>query len=302
MASRKTYLLKHIIALHRDHLYAKDNMDTGSSEKKMETSAGLKLILKRYRTGASRKALWRRKRISSGSCGIEDAQIVGDANNVDSKSEEISPSAKDMQLNEDHMFLSEKHIHSGTKSPTALQYSRAEDGLCSGRGLLKKAVRGPTVMMVKNNKISVPANYSAKFMGFKMVDGKQHIVIKLLPKPKLPAVDKIDGVKDISAECLQRDNHSLLSGAGPHEGYQGSKADSLESRKQQEIGQEQPVYALLPNGRQAVFLKCMSPNKSLVQNHNVFQGIVVSKCLKDVKQFTVYPLVRIGSGFLTVSF
>ncbi|XP_048361377.1 zinc finger protein 518A [Sphaerodactylus townsendi] len=220
MASRKTYLLKHIIALHRDHLYAKDNMDTGSSEKKMETSAGLKLILKRYRTGASRKALWRRKRISSGSCGIEDAQIVGDANNVDSKSEEISPSAKDMQLNEDHMFLSEKHIHSGTKSPTALQYSRAEDGLCSGRGLLKKAVRGPTVMMVKNNKISVPANYSAKFMGFKMVDGKQHIVIKLLPKPKLPAVDKIDGVKDISAECLQRDNHSLLSGAGPHEGNQ----------------------------------------------------------------------------------
>nr|XP_056706004.1 zinc finger protein 518A [Euleptes europaea] len=229
MASRKTYLLKHIIALHRDHLYVKDKMDADNSEKKMDTSTGLKLILKRYKTGASRKALWRRKRITSGSCVIEeDEQGVGDANNIEPKSEEISQSAKDMQLNEDHIFLSEKHIHSGTKSSTALQYNRTEDGLCSGLGLLKKAVHGPTVLMVKNNKISVPANYSAKFMGFKMVDGKQHIVIKLLPteKPKLPAGNKIDGVKDSSAECLQHDNLSLFSGAGYHESNQQMSANN----------------------------------------------------------------------------
>ncbi|XP_077206329.1 zinc finger protein 518A [Paroedura picta] len=225
MASRKTYLLKHIIALHRDHLYAKDKMDTDNSEKKMETSAGLKLILKRYKTGASRKALWRRKRITNGSCGIEeDGQVVADTNKIEPKSEEINQPAKELQLNEDQIFLGEKHIHSGTKSSTALQYNRAEDGLCSGLGLLKKAVHGPTVLMVKNNKISVPANYSAKFMGFKIVDGKQHIVIKLLPsdKPKLPAGNKIDGVKDSSTECLQQttENFSLHSGAGPHESNQ----------------------------------------------------------------------------------
>lgn len=223
MTSRKTYLLKHIIALHRDHLYAKDK--TGNSEKKMETSRGLKLILKRYKTGASRKALWRRERMTGGSCGIEEGQVVGDTNKIDPESEERSQPAKELQLNEDHSFLGEKHIQSGTKSSTALPYSRAEDGLCSGLGLLKKAVPGPTVLMVKNNKISVPANYSAKFMGFKMVDGKQHIVIKLLPtdKSKLPTGNnKLDGVKDSSAECLPQttDNLSLHSGAGPHESNQ----------------------------------------------------------------------------------
>ncbi|XP_060097349.1 zinc finger protein 518A [Heteronotia binoei] len=225
MASRKTYLLKHIIALHRDHLYAKDKMDTDNSEKKMETSTGLKLILKRYKTGASRKALWKRKRITSGSCGIEEKeQVVGDTNKIEPASEEVSQLAKELQLNQDHTFLGEKHTHSGTKSSTVLQYNRAEDGLCSGVGLLKKAVHGPTVLMVKNNKISVPANYSAKFMGLKMVDGKQHIVIKLLPsdKPKLAAGNKIDGVKDSSAEYLQHtsDNLSMHSGAVLHESNQ----------------------------------------------------------------------------------
>lgn len=34
--------------------------------------------------------------------------------------------------------------------------------------------------MVKNNKIIIFVNYSVKFMGFKMVDGRQYIVIKLL--------------------------------------------------------------------------------------------------------------------------
>lgn len=228
MASRKTYLLKHIIALHRDHLYAKDKMDIDNGEKKMETSTGLKLILKRYKTGASRKTLWRRKRITNSSFGIEeDGQDVGDTNKIEFKSEEISHSPKEA---EDHIVLGEKHIHSGTKSSTALQYNRAEDGLCSGLGLLKKAVHGPTVLMVKNNKISVPANYSAKFMGFKMVDGKQHIVIKLLPtdKPKLPAGNKIDGVKDSSAECLQQtaDSLSLHSGAGAHENNQLMSSNS----------------------------------------------------------------------------
>ncbi|XP_061491551.1 zinc finger protein 518A [Rhineura floridana] len=220
MASRKNYLLKHIITLHRDHLYAKDKMDTDNHEKKMKTSTGLKLILKRYKTGASRKALWRRKRMTSSSCRIgEEDRQMRNMKEIQPKSEEQGRSTKELHLNEDHSLLNEKHVYSGAKSSPAIQYSRAEDGL--GSGLLKKAVHGPTVLMVKNNKISVPANYSAKFMGFKIVDGKQHIVIKLLPtdRQNLPAENKVDGVKDGSTECLQRmtDSFDLSSGAGPHE-------------------------------------------------------------------------------------
>ncbi|KAF7247330.1 hypothetical protein EYD10_06781 [Varanus komodoensis] len=223
MASRKNYLLKHIITLHRDHLYAKGQADRVNNEKKLKTSTGLKLILKRYKTGASRKALWRRKRITTGDCiiGDDDRQVLKNVKEIQPKSEDLAHSARELHLNEDHILPNEKHTYTGAKCAPAVQYNRAEDGLGAGMGLLKKAVHGPTVLMVKNNKITVPANYSAKFMGFKMVDGKQHIVIKLLPtdKQNLPTGNKIDRVKDGSTECLQQtaDNLNLPSGAGLHD-------------------------------------------------------------------------------------
>ncbi|KAH0623627.1 hypothetical protein JD844_006577 [Phrynosoma platyrhinos] len=232
MASRKNYLLKHIITLHRDHLYAKNTIDV-DNENRMKTSTGLKLILKRYKTGASRKALWRRKRITCGSCriGNEDRQLLKTMKEIQPKSEEQGQSAKELALNEDNTLANEKYIYSRAKSSPAVQYNGTEDGVGSGMGLLKKAVHGPTVLMVKNNKISVPANYSAKFMGFKMVDGKQHIVIKLLPtdKKNLPAGNKVEEVKDGSTGCLLQsvDNLSFASGAGPHEINQMSRNNSV---------------------------------------------------------------------------
>ncbi|XP_066478042.1 zinc finger protein 518A [Tiliqua scincoides] len=235
MASRKNYLVKHIITLHRDHLYSKDKLDANDSEKKLKTSAGLKLILKRYKIGASRKALWRRKKITSGNgrIGEEDEQVPSIMNEIQPKYEELALSAK-KHLNEDPAFLNDKHVHSEAKPSTTVQFNKAEDGLGSGLGLLQKAVPGPTVLMVKNNKISVPANYSAKFMGFKVVDGKQHIVIKLLPtdKQNLPAGNKVDGFKDGSTECLQQtsDNFNLPLSAGSHETTQQmSRSNSVHS-------------------------------------------------------------------------
>lgn len=236
MASRKNYLVKHIITLHREHLYPKDKLDANNSEKKLKTSAGLKLILKRYKIGASRKALWRRKKITNGNgqIGEEDGQVPNIMNEIQPKYEELDQSAKKPQLNEDPAFLNDTHVHSEAKSSTTVQYNRAEDGLGSGLGLLQKAVHGPTVLMVKNNKISVPANYSAKFMGFKVVDGKQHIVIKLLPmdKQSLPLGNKVDGSKDGSTECLQNSsyNFNLPLSAGPHETTQQmSKSNPVHS-------------------------------------------------------------------------
>lgn len=217
MASRKNYLLKHIITLHKDHLYAKDKMNTNDNEKRVKNSTGLKLILKRYKTGASRKALWRRKKITDG-CRTEEEEDVFEVFKESlPKSEEIGQSVKELH----NILLNEKLVYSGTKSCPAIQYNRAEGGLGSTRGLMKKAVHGPTVLMVKNNKISVPANYSAKFLGFKTVDGKQHIVIKLLPteKQNLPGGNKFDGIKDGTTERQEEtaDNRNLPLVARSHE-------------------------------------------------------------------------------------
>ncbi|NXP06474.1 Z518A protein, partial [Thinocorus orbignyianus] len=225
--SRKEYLLNHFIALHGDHLYAKEKLEKDKCEKRIvKTPAALKLVLKRYKMGASKKALWRRKKVSSGSdkTGEKTAQVLRSVNKIQTKSEELNQCMRDVETNEekDQIIYTEKHnFTGGMRSATAAQYSKADDGTSHGLGLLKNAVHGPTVLMVKNNKISVPANYSAKFMGFKMVDGKQHIVIKLLPtsKQNLHLLgQKADPIKDGStAPLLQTaDPFGLSSGAIPH--------------------------------------------------------------------------------------
>ncbi|NWR59439.1 Z518A protein, partial [Bucorvus abyssinicus] len=223
---RKDHLIRHSIALHRDHLYAKEKLEKDKCEKRIvKTPEGLKLVLRRYKMGASKKALWRRKKISSGSdkIGEKNTQVLRSVNKIQTKAEQLNHCTRDMGTNEekDQIMYAEKHNFMGgmLSAPTA-QYNKADDGTSYGLGLLKNAVHGPTVLMVKNNKISVPANYSAKFMGFKMVDGKQHIVIKLLPTSKQNVHllgQKADAVKDSTTPLLQTaDPCGLSSGAIPH--------------------------------------------------------------------------------------
>lgn len=58
---------------------------------------------------------------------------------------------------------------------------------------------GVTVLKVKN-KISLPPNCTTKVMGFKIVDGKKHLVLKVIPTAK----------QDVSSQ-----NHLLTDGVGP---------------------------------------------------------------------------------------
>ncbi|XP_032550306.1 zinc finger protein 518A [Chiroxiphia lanceolata] len=225
--SRKDYLLKHIIALHRDHFIAKEKLEKDKYEKRIvKTPAGLKLVLKRYKIGASKKALWRRKEISSGSdnTGEENAQVLRSVNKIQTNAEELNQCMRDVETNEEKdevKYTEKRNFVDGMFSATTAQYNKADDGTSYGLGLLKNAVHGPTVLMVKNNKIAVPANYSAKFMGFKMVDGKQHIVIKLLPTNKQNEYllgQKADPINDGSATPLLQtsDPCGLSSGAIAH--------------------------------------------------------------------------------------
>ncbi|NXH44413.1 Z518A protein, partial [Dicaeum eximium] len=225
--SRKDYLLKHIIALHRDHFIAKEKLEKDKYEKRIvKTPAGLKLVLRRYKMGASKKTLWRRKKISSGSdsAGEENTQVLRSVNKIQTNAEDLNQCIRNVETNKEKdqiKYTEKRHFMGGTLSATTAQYNKADDGTSYSLGLLKNAVHGPTVLMVKNNKISVPANYSAKFMGFKMVDGKQHIVIKLLPTSKQNEYllgQKVDPVKDGSAAPLLQaaDLCGLSSGAVPH--------------------------------------------------------------------------------------
>ncbi|XP_004875627.1 zinc finger protein 518A-like [Heterocephalus glaber] len=227
-ATRKDHLVRHIITLHKEHLYAKEKLEKDKYEKKMaKTSAELKLILKRYKIGASRKAFWIRKKVNSGSDRSIDknTQVLNLINSAEMKSEDQSHLGQE-HLNDDkserlHCENSDMPTESESEKPTFLdsgQYNGADEGSNSTSDFLKTALQGPTVLMVKNNKITVPANYSAKFMGFRMVDGRQHIVIKLLPTGKqnlyLPA-SQSGAVKDSTANLQPQtlDTTGFLTGA-----------------------------------------------------------------------------------------
>ncbi|XP_059516912.1 zinc finger protein 518A isoform X2 [Myotis daubentonii] len=191
--SKREYLVRHVLTLHKEHLYAKEKLEKDKYEKRMaQTSVGLKLILKRYKIGTSRKIFWKRKKINGSDESIEqNTEVLKNVNNTQAKSEDQSHLTQE-HLNEEkderlHCENNDKTAESELEKPTLLstgQYNRAGELSNSTSGSSKTAVQGPTMVTVKNNRITVPANYSAKFMGFKMVDGKQHIVIKLLPTIK----------------------------------------------------------------------------------------------------------------------
>lgn len=190
--SKREYLVRHVLTLHKEHLYAKEKLEKDKYEKRMaQTSVGLKLILKRYKIGTSRKIFWKRKKINGSDESIEqNTEVLKNVNKTQAKSEDQSHLTQE-HLNEEkdeqlHCENNDKTAESELEKPTLLstgQYNRAGE-LSNSSGSSKTAVQGPTMVTVKNNRITVPANYSAKFMGFKMVDGKQHIVIKLLPTIK----------------------------------------------------------------------------------------------------------------------
>lgn len=185
-ATRREYLIRHIITLHKEHLYAKEKLEKDKYEKKMaKTTAGLKIILKRYKIGSSKKTFWERKKVSNGSDRTVEKTLTLDK--AEDQSHLVQEHTNEENDESPQCVDSDKPAESESEKPALVpteHCARAEEGSDSTSDLSKASFQGPTVLMVKNNRITVPANYSAKFMGFKMVDGKQHIVIKLLPTSK----------------------------------------------------------------------------------------------------------------------
>ncbi|OCT71628.1 zinc finger protein 518A [Xenopus laevis] len=172
-AMRKDFIVKHVFARHREQIHTKDELLQESCDRQMETSAGQKLVLQRYQPDVSDKGLWRKEE-NSGEIENDEDDDQGTSglqyNSMDKSHTTGALSTYNM----------DKTMQDGISSVTTIKCNNEE----MNSNVLKNAVHGPTVLMVKNNKINVPANYSATFMGYKMVNGKQNIVIKLLPSNK----------------------------------------------------------------------------------------------------------------------
>uniref|UniRef100_A0A3Q3A9L5 Si:ch211-214e3.5 n=1 Tax=Kryptolebias marmoratus TaxID=37003 RepID=A0A3Q3A9L5_KRYMA len=169
-AARKEHLKKHTAAVHKEEAERrKITEDSGSSQ---ETQRMPKL------------------NYLSGNVPNQNGRII----NHELSSEETHDFLDMTAANKDNINWSRNSQNTEMSAPVMLQES---DNPCSDIESHGNA-NGLTVLMVKN-KISLPPNCTTKVMGFKMVDGKKHLVLKVIPVAK----------QDLPAQ-----NHSIADGAG----------------------------------------------------------------------------------------
>ncbi|XP_072335203.1 zinc finger protein 518A [Scyliorhinus torazame] len=184
-ATRKDYIVKHINAVHKglaEGSISKTEMDP-SQKGKLKNSAGLKLVLKRYKIGVSRKAQWRKKKQILYLAPTKEWS--DDATKKFRHPEHQSPPVADICLNDEVVspkdISVEKSEILGPKLTTSSSPQKLADVSDSNPIGSKEISPQAPFVMLKKNKLSVPPNYSAQFMGFKVVNGKQHLVLRLIP-------------------------------------------------------------------------------------------------------------------------
>ncbi|KAI7796687.1 zinc finger protein 518A [Triplophysa rosa] len=184
-AARREYLSKHITVAHGDEV-DRTNKWKANEDNSVVNSSGLKLLLKKTPSGAaSRESQWMSKLNSLPGVGL-----------LDHNGRLFNP---EKTLEDTQQFLERavgvtKESNKWTKSPLKSepqglhaissitpQPKLQEHENSPARELLNPTnSNGLTVLMVKN-KISIPPNCTTKVMGFKMVDGKKHLVLKVIP-------------------------------------------------------------------------------------------------------------------------
>lgn len=182
-AARSEYIKKHMVVVHNEE------MEIRSAWKALEDngcptnpSEGLKLLLKKSPSvgGESHEA----QRITKLNC------LPGNLPNKNGRLTKPEMSLAETQqidgtvVKKDKNWSKSSHMNEQPVlvSPASLM-SQENDSSSSSDSVSHTNSNGLTVLMVKN-KISLPPNCTTKVMGFKMVDGKKHLVLKVIPTAK----------------------------------------------------------------------------------------------------------------------
>lgn len=188
-AARSEYLKKHTAAVHKEEAERRNVWkaieDSGTPA---NSSAGLKLLLKK--SGESQEA----QRISKLNC------LSGSLPNQNGRL--IKP---EICSEETHHFMDGSVAKKDNKNWGKVSHN-TEQSLpvmlqeCDNSGSSDSASHtnpnGLTVLMVKN-KISLPPNCTTKVMGFKIVDGKKHLVLKVIPTAKDSSTQNHSSAEDV---------------------------------------------------------------------------------------------------------
>ncbi|MBN3282493.1 Z518A protein, partial [Polyodon spathula] len=237
---RKDYILKHMTALHSEQIEKKCKWkENGDGTKKMaSTSTGLMPLLPRKAIGTSREANWETKALHSLRRGILDE--CGRLSSPEQTLQETQHFLERTVVNEKdnvQQRLATKRNDQHQTRPVSVPLptpSQLERVLNSNGGFIKTGINGSSLLMVKN-KISIPPNCTTKFMGFKMVAGKRHLVLKVIPAskadsstPKLQPSSENEANDPLQEKTLEKTDQQI---AVQNEEVQGNSNSTAENCK-----------------------------------------------------------------------
>ncbi|KPP79406.1 zinc finger protein 518A-like [Scleropages formosus] len=208
-ATRKDYIIRHMASVHSKEKKNKWRVKE-ENPKTLVKSPGLKLLLTKKPT----RETWMSKRLHalSGSNLLDD---YGRLPNPEKTLEETQQflertvaAEKESKnwikgLNTEQQYVSQA-------IPT-LSQPKTEGAVPPNAGFLNPGSNGLTVLMVKN-KISIPPNCTTKVMGFKIVDGKKHLVLKVIPSAKQESSPKVDASPADVKETERRTSETRMDG------------------------------------------------------------------------------------------
>lgn len=174
-AARSEYLKKHMAAVHREADRRNVWKATEDSDSLPNSSASLKLLLKK---GGEIQEAQRISKLNclSGSLPNQNGRLIKPEMSV----EEAHHFGDGIVAKKDNKHWSKGSHYTEQSIPVMLQEC---DNSVNSDAASHTNPNGLTVLMIKN-KISLPPNCTTKVMGFKVVDGKKHLVLKVIPTTK----------------------------------------------------------------------------------------------------------------------
>ncbi|KAJ8248231.1 hypothetical protein GJAV_G00239820 [Gymnothorax javanicus] len=184
-ALRKDYIAKHMAAVHREETESLNKRRVAEEGQKtlVNSTPGLKLLLTK---NPSRQTHWMSKglhALSGGGLLDEYGRLTNPEKTLEETQQFLERTVA-AQRDCKKWAKALKSEQSFTSQPADIMPQlKQEPAGPPNTSFLNPNSNGLTVLMVKN-KITIPPNCTTKVMGFKMVDGKKHLVLKVIPSAK----------------------------------------------------------------------------------------------------------------------
>ncbi|XP_036402044.1 zinc finger protein 518A isoform X2 [Megalops cyprinoides] len=222
-APRKDYITKHMATVHGDEMERRTRRSAGEDGPKtlVNSSPGLKLLLTK---NPARQTHWMSKglhALSGGGLLDEFGRLTNPEKTLEETQQFLERTvAAQRDCKKWAKALKTDQQYASQTIPT-LSQPKQEAAVTPNTSFLNPNSNGLTVLMVKN-KITIPPNCTTKVMGFKMVDGKKHLVLKVIPSgkqessPKTPESAAASSTSSVAekdadsqtAETCTEDTHS----------------------------------------------------------------------------------------------